>query len=366
MFYFNSPLEQFEIKTCSGWDTLLDFSRDDSFTTRLDEICLDIINKKVELRGMDAYEFLIYQGNQLTMKSFDEFLYDFFFGDPSIFAFIKYVVSYMLFHMSIYMPVIDLTFPNAMYMLFFVTVVGDVLIILLMKDNDIDDDNIKLAFVPASSIQVFFLVYYYVCVKILTANITSPNYRNLLFPFFFSIGLIILYSNLSGLISTSFAVTANFFIIFGIVGPLLLPLVGGVIRERKFTFLRNFFPFGAPTWLLPLIIPIEILSILMRPVSLILRLGCNILSGHCIMHVMGGSLLDLIISCETSDMDSNFLPFFLAIIFCFLLAFLTIAEFIICLIQVYIFLTILSICCNDIIGGHLPVMRKASINFWAQ
>lgn len=326
MFFLNSPLEQFII---APYIVILN--------DRLEFSIGFIFNALQEIVALHAFFFLII---------FESFGVDY---TPTYFS--NFIITKCIIGLQVISLPIDISFTNAALMLFFIFLVSEFLIFALLNSK-------SLYFVP-TTIQVFFILYYHICVKILTANITNPNYRNIVFPYAFCIGLFILYSNIIGLFSCAFSVTANFFIIFSFVGPFLFCLFANVLDERGLTFLRNFFPFGAPTWLLPLIVPIEVLSILMRPVSLILRLGCNILSGHCIMHVVGEALFELLTFTEYTVSSL----FFIIAFYC-LLAFLTLAEFTIGLIQVYIFLTILSICCNDLFGGHLPVIRKLPINFW--
>jgi len=340
MFFLNSPLEQFIIAPYivilnDRWEFLIGF-----FWTAIYEIAwLYTLFMLIIVENF-------FCGIEYNPNYFSEFMI------MKTSSYLDLLIPFVREISSIRLPV-DISFTNAALMLFFIFLVSEFLVFALL-----DFKFQSLYFVP-TTIQVFFTLYYHICVKILTANVTNPNYRNIIFPYAFCIGLFILYSNVIGLFSCAFSVTANFFIIFSFVGPFLFFLFFNVLDERGLTFLRNFFPFGAPTWLLPLIVPIEVLSILMRPVSLILRLGCNILSGHCIMHVVGGALFELLTFTEYTVSSLFFI-----VAFYFLLAFLTLAEFTIGLIQVYIFLTILSICCNDIFGGHLPVIRKLPINFW--
>ena len=63
--------------------------------------------------------------------------------------------------------------------------------------------------------------------------------------------------------------------------------------KHGFAFLRLFVPSGVPVWLLPLITPIEIISFLVRPVTLALRLFGNMVGGHVVLKVFGGFVVSL-------------------------------------------------------------------------
>jgi F-type H+-transporting ATPase subunit a len=100
------------------------------------------------------------------------------------------------------------------------------------------------------------------------------------FPFVFTLFMFILFGNYLGLIPGSFtytshiAVTAALALLVFVVGLLTALKVQGV------KFFAHFMPEGAPVALAPLLVPIEILSFLSRPVSLSVRLFANMMAGH--------------------------------------------------------------------------------------
>ena len=73
------------------------------------------------------------------------------------------------------------------------------------------------------------------------------------------------------------------------IGVTLIALI-----KHKLKFFTFFFPSGVPIALAPLLIPIEIISYLMRPVSLSVRLFANMLAGHTLLKVFGGLAVMLI------------------------------------------------------------------------
>lgn len=105
------------------------------------------------------------------------------------------------------------------------------------------------------------------------------------FPFVFSLFLFILMGNLLGMIPYSFTFTSQIILTFSLatIVFLLVTLVG--IIRHGFKFLTYFVPEGAPILFMPLLIPIELISYLSRPVSLSIRLFANMMAGHTMMKV---------------------------------------------------------------------------------
>jgi len=100
------------------------------------------------------------------------------------------------------------------------------------------------------------------------------------FPFVFSLFFFVLMGNVLGLVPGSFTYTSHI-AVTGALALLVFVLTTVVaLIEHRLHFFSYFFPAGAPIWLAPLIIPIEILSYLSRPVSLSIRLFANMVAGH--------------------------------------------------------------------------------------
>ncbi len=112
------------------------------------------------------------------------------------------------------------------------------------------------------------------------------------FPFVFTLFLFILAMNLLGLFlvftaTSQLAVTATLAAL-----TILLVLVIGFARNGL-GFFRLFLPSGVPIYLAPLIVPIEVISFLLRPVTLALRLFGNMLGGHVALKVFAGFVVSL-------------------------------------------------------------------------
>lgn len=108
------------------------------------------------------------------------------------------------------------------------------------------------------------------------------------FPFIATLFIFILFSNLLGLIPGSYTVTSQLIVtaVFALVVYALSVVLGFILHGGK--FLGILVPPGTPGWLLPLMIPIELVSQLARPVSLAVRLFANMTAGHVILGVLFG------------------------------------------------------------------------------
>jgi F-type H+-transporting ATPase subunit a len=107
--------------------------------------------------------------------------------------------------------------------------------------------------------------------------------------FLLALFFFILFANLLGLVpapSVFKSVTAN----INVTGALALAVFGVVLhasvrQHGTLGFLRRFVPAGVPRWVLPMVVPIEVVSWLVKPVSLAIRLFANMVAGHTLLFV---------------------------------------------------------------------------------
>ena len=112
-------------------------------------------------------------------------------------------------------------------------------------------------------------------------------------PFVFSLFMFVLLGNLMGMIPYGFTYTSHIVVTFGLAFLVFVAVtVIGLIRHG-FHFFSLFVPHGAPWWLLPIIVPIEVISYMTRPISLSVRLFANMLAGHTMMKVFAGFVIAL-------------------------------------------------------------------------
>ncbi len=113
------------------------------------------------------------------------------------------------------------------------------------------------------------------------------------FPFVFTLFLFILFGNLLGVFPYFFAFTSHIAVTLALtlVVMVITTIVG--VATHKLHFLSYFVPQGVPKLLLPLLVPIEILSYLSRIISLSVRLFANMMAGHVMLEVFGAFVIML-------------------------------------------------------------------------
>jgi F-type H+-transporting ATPase subunit a len=108
------------------------------------------------------------------------------------------------------------------------------------------------------------------------------------FPFVFSLFMFIMIGNLLGLIPGTFTFTSHIIVTFGLALTVFVFVTLLGLVKHGFHFFTLFMPQGVPMALAPILIPIEVLSYLSRPVSLSIRLFANMMAGHTMLKVFGG------------------------------------------------------------------------------
>ncbi|MBI1822180.1 MAG: F0F1 ATP synthase subunit A [Nitrospirae bacterium] len=157
-------------------------------------------------------------------------------------------------------------------------------------------------------------------------------------PFIATLFFFILFSNLLGLIPGLYTVTSQLIVTAAFaVTVYLLSLMTGFIYHGL-GFLKILVPPGTPGWLLPLMIPIEIVSQLARPISLAVRLFANMTAGHTVLGVLLGMAISL-------GFLIGWLPFAFSIG-------INLLEVGIAFIQAYIFVILTTVYLGDAIKMH--------------
>lgn len=116
------------------------------------------------------------------------------------------------------------------------------------------------------------------------------------FPLIETLLIYILVLNLVGNIPYSFAVTSHLILTIGLSITILIGVTIIGFKIHKLKFFSLFCPAGTPLMLVPLLVLIEFVSYLARAVSLGLRLGANILSGHMLLVILGGFIYQIMMS----------------------------------------------------------------------
>ncbi|MSP82722.1 MAG: F0F1 ATP synthase subunit A [Alphaproteobacteria bacterium] len=176
---------------------------------------------------------------------------------------------------------VDASFTNAA--VFMVAAAASVLLFLSLG-------MAKRAMVPGRWQSLVELSYEFIA-NLVRDNVGKEGRR--FFPFVFALFMFILFCNAIALVPYTFTVTSHIIVTFAFAAVVfvLVTLVG--LFKHGLHFFSLFLPKGVPIALAPLLVPIEIISYLARPVSLALRLFANLTAGHTMLKVFGGFVVML-------------------------------------------------------------------------
>ena len=198
--------------------------------------------------------------------------------------------------------------------------------------------NIKI--VPGKIQSLVELSYEFIS-NMIGDNIGKEGLRYL--PFIFTLFFFILIGNLIGMMPLSFTWTSHIIVTFAIAFFIFLAATFiAIFKHGLLKFLGFFAPSGVPKPMLLLLVPIEIISYISRPISLSVRLFANMMAGHTLLKVIGGFVFVL---GANSFIIGGALPL------AFLVA-LTGLEIVIALLQAYVFAILTCLYINDAIHLH--------------
>ena len=157
------------------------------------------------------------------------------------------------------------------------------------------------------------------------------------FPFIFSIFMFVLIGNMVGMVPYSFTFTSHIIVTFALASVVFIGVTILGFWKHGFRYFALLAPAGLPFYMLPILIPIELISYLSRPISLSVRLFANMLAGHTLLKVFAGFVLPLGFA--------GVLPL------AFIVA-LTGLEILIAFLQAYVFAILTCLYINDAIHLH--------------
>jgi F-type H+-transporting ATPase subunit a len=165
------------------------------------------------------------------------------------------------------------------------------------------------------------------------------------FPLVFTIFSFILLGNLLGLFPYFFAFTSHIAVTLSLALFVFLFSTGVGFYTHGFRFFKFFVPEGVPVWLLPLLVPIEIISYLSRPVSLSVRLFANMTAGHVMWEVFAGFMLLLTASFGVLGAFASIVPLGLNVA-------LVALELLVAGLQAYVFAILTCLYLHDAVHMH--------------
>jgi F-type H+-transporting ATPase subunit a len=145
--------------------------------------------------------------------------------------------------------------------------------------------------------------------------------------------MFVLFCNMLGMLPYSFTVTSHIIVTFALAAIIFVGVTIIGFVNHGVGYLKLFIPSGVPLFLLPLIVIIEIISYLSRPVSLSVRLFANMMAGHTMLKVFGGFVISL-------GIIGGWLPLSFTVA-------LTGLEILIAFLQAYVFAILTCIYLND-------------------
>ncbi len=165
------------------------------------------------------------------------------------------------------------------------------------------------------------------------------------FPLVFSLFMFILIANMIGIIPGAFTVTSHLIVTFTMAILVFLTVVVYGFYKNGLGFFRLFAPKGIPIYVLPLIVFIEVLSFLSRPISHSVRLFANMLAGHITLKVLAG-FVPMVAGAGLIGWAGAVLPLGLVVA-------ITALEVLVAFLQAYVFAILTCIYLNDAIHpGH--------------
>ena len=221
---------------------------------------------------------------------------------------------------------INLSFTNAS--LFMLISAFAILLLLYLGTK-------KKLLVP-SKIQLMTEMSYVFVAKMM--NDTAGSSAKPFFPFIFTIFMFVLFCNMVGMLPYSFTVTSHIIVTFALAAFIFIGITIIGFIKHGIKYLELFVPKGVPLVLLPLIVIIEIISYLSRPISLSVRLFANMMAGHTMLKVFGGFVISL-------GLLGGWLPLSFSVALIGL-------EILVAFLQAYVFAILTCIYLNDALNLH--------------
>ncbi len=232
--------------------------------------------------------------------------------------------------MPIHIGGVDISFTNSALLM---VIAGLVLTVLMLAASR------RAALVPGRWQSLPEMLYEFVAKSLIDDNIGPEGQRY--FPFVFTLFMFVLLGNLLGLIPYSFTFTSHIIVTFGMAIFIFIAVTLIGIARHGFRFLTLFVPHGVPKPLLILLVPIEVLSYCIRPLTLSIRLFANMLAGHTMLVIFAGFVVPLA--------SFYLVPALFPILIDVLLYFL---ELLVAVLQAFVFAILTCLYLNDAIHLH--------------
>jgi F-type H+-transporting ATPase subunit a len=166
------------------------------------------------------------------------------------------------------------------------------------------------------------------------------------FPLVFSLFMFIAVSNLVGIIPYAFTISSHLIVTATLALLVFFIVLFYGLYKNGLKFFKLFVPSGVPIFVIPIVVPIEVISFFLKPVSHSVRLFANMLAGHIALKVFAGFVAMLGVSLGAIGWVGGVLPLALTVA-------LTALELLVAFLQAYVFAILTCIYLNDAIHpGH--------------
>ena len=234
----------------------------------------------------------------------------------------------------------DFSITNLVLVNFLVLLIF-MLIVSSFSSNENYLKEINFVFIP-STWQILVETLYETSSQLLFDNVNKDGEK--FFPFISVIFTFVLFSNLIGLVPYSFTTTSHLIVTFTLSFSIFIGINIICVQKHKFHMLSFFIPANTSFGLALLLVPIELISYIFRPISLGVRLFANLMAGHTLLKVIVGFSWSMLLL-EDFLAVLHILPLLILVLLMGL-------ELGVALIQAYVFTILTCIYLNDAINLH--------------
>ncbi len=242
------------------------------------------------------------------------------------------------FEISRWIPIevggVDLSFTNASAFMVLTVVVASAFLLLSSSSRGL---------IPSRMQSISEMAYEFVATS-LRDSAGSKGMK--FFPFVFTLFTFVLVANFIGLFPYFYTVTTQIIVTFALSVLVIGTVIVYGFYKHGVGFLKLFVPQGVPAIIIPLVVLIEIISFLSRPISLSVRLFANMLAGHITLKVFAGFVVSLAAIGNVWGIGGAILPLIMTVA-------ITALEFLVAFLQAYVFTVLTCMYINDAVhGGH--------------
>jgi ATP synthase subunit 6 len=238
---------------------------------------------------------------------------------------------------SFYLGGLDFSITNEAVILFLIFFFSLTFISSVVKQSD------SSLYIIPNRWQIVVGIIYKMILSMISDNISGKK-GQLFFPLVFSVFFYVASLNLIGLVPYSFTLTSHLIVTFALAIAIFLGINIICVRIHGLEFFSLFFPAGTSLVLGLLLVPIEVISYVFRPISLGIRLFANMMAGHTLLKVIAGFAWSLM-GCTGILFLMHYIPLLILLPLFGL-------ELAVGLIQAFVFSVLTCIYLNDAVNLH--------------